>query len=67
MLQVPQADLDEGGVFLGGVDRGRLADEGSSADFSITKRYFGSSRAGVMNAFKLRILLEEWKRRSEGR
>ena len=47
--------------------RGRLADEGSSADFSINKRYFGSSRASVMNAFKLRILLEEWKRRSEGR
>ena len=33
--------------------RGRLADEGSSADFSINKRYFGSSRASVMNAFNV--------------
>lgn len=43
---------------------GRLAEEGSSADFSISKRYFMSSYDGVMNAFRLRAILDGWKRRS---
>lgn len=41
--------------------RGRLIEEGSSIGFSIHKRYFASSRDSVENAFKLRLILEQWR------